>query len=393
MQVFSVALAASLIFACGASNLPSEQSWNGNCDNPFAKAGKLKFDSSGWKTDFCKHSVDYQEFRGGGIARDGIPPIDSPKYTSVDSANRWIRDVEPVIALEIAGQARAYPIQILIWHEIVNDELAGQAVAVTFCPLCYAAVVFLRPVIDGARLSFGTSGNLRKSDMVMWDRQTESWWQQFEGVGIVGSRTGTKLAQLPAAIVSWKSFKAAYPGGDVLSRDTGNKRAYGKNPYVGYDDISKKPFAYQGKVGSEMPPMAHVVGVDLGSVAKAYPLASLRGKGVIHDRLQGQPVAVFWQKGAASALDAEILSDGDDLGELGVFVARAGGQELHFAPLPAGGFTDRETKSQWNIVGHATRGPLKGHKLKSLAHHQVFWFAWSAFVGDRGMLFSAGSLP
>ncbi len=348
----------------------------------------LKFKSAGWKTDFCKHSVPFEEIRSGGPPRDGIPPIDAPKFVTSSDADRWIRDVEPVISLEVNGVARAYPLQILIWHEIVNDEIGGTPVAVTFCPLCYAAVVFKRPRIDGRQLSFGTSGNLRKSDMVMWDRETESWWQQFEGKAIVGALTGTQLEVLPGAIVSWKDFKAAYPSAEVLSRETGIKRPYGKNPYVGYDDINKKPFLYKGKIGKGLAPMEHVVGVDRGEAARAYAVSKLRSKRVIHDQLGGEALVVFWQKGTASALDKKLIAGGDDAGATGVFVSSIDSRQLTFRPDGDTGFIDQETRSRWNILGHATSGELVGRRLQPVAHHRVFWFAWSAFVAQRGSLYS-----
>ncbi len=359
-----------------------------DCKEPFADSPSLKFSATGWKTDFCQHSVPYEEIRSGGPPRDGIPPIDQPKFVSNAEASQWIKDVEPVIALEVDGEARAYPLQILIWHEIVNDEIGGVPVAVTFCPLCYAAVVFRRPTIEGQELTFGTSGNLRHSDMVMWDRQTESWWQQFKGLGIVGTLTGTQLDVLPAAIVSWKSFKKAYPAAKVLSRDTGIKRAYGKNPYVGYDDVSKKPFLYRGKVGKGLAPMEHVVGVMRGQSARAYSVELLRQRRVIHDNWKQQSLVVFWQKGAASALDKEIISSGDDAGATGVFLSALDGRQLHFVSAGESGFRDEETSSEWNIFGHATSGPHKGRRLESVAHHRVFWFAWSAFVADKGTLYA-----
>ena len=146
------------------------------CEDPFG--GSIPaFRTDGWKTNFCLHSVDYEDIFSGGPPRDGIPPIDSPKFESIESADQWIEDLEPVILLDHEGEVRAYPLQILTWHEIVNDEIAGDPIAVTFCPLCNTALVFRRPNIDGEFLTFGTSGNLRYSDLVMWDRQTESWWQ------------------------------------------------------------------------------------------------------------------------------------------------------------------------------------------------------------------------
>jgi len=235
---------------------------DGVCEDPFGGTTPA-FRTDGWDTNFCLHNVPYDEIFSGGPPRDGIPPIDSPRFETVDSADTWIEDVEPVIILEVNNEVRAYPLQILIWHEIVNDEIGGQPVVVTFCPLCNTALAFARPTVNGELLTFGTSGNLRISDLVMWDRQTESWWQQFNGKAIVGDLTGTKLEFLPSAIISWADFKSKHPEGQVLSIETGFSRSYGRNPYSGYDNINSYPFAYTGDLNDRLPPMARVLGILL----------------------------------------------------------------------------------------------------------------------------------
>jgi hypothetical protein len=151
---------------------------------------EVGFVTSGWKTDFAKHSVPLSEFASGGPPRDGIPPIDRPKPTSQTEADEWISDREPVLAVEVGREVRAYPLQIMVWHEIVNDTLGGRPIAVTYCPLCNSSLVLDRRV-RGRTLTFGTTGNLRNSDLVMWDRQTESWWQQLSAEAVVGELTGT----------------------------------------------------------------------------------------------------------------------------------------------------------------------------------------------------------
>ena len=192
------------------------------------------------KTDFEKRIVDLSEIMSGGPPRDGIPAVDEPRYTSTEDAGEWLDPDEPVIAVVIGGEARAYPLQILIWHEIANDSLGGTPIAVTFCPLCNSAIVFDRR-LDGEVLDFGTTGRLRLSDLVMYDRQTETWWQQLTGTGLIGEHAGRELVRLPAAIVSWHDFRTAFPDATVLSRATGHSRPYGSNPYAGYDS-STQPF-------------------------------------------------------------------------------------------------------------------------------------------------------
>jgi hypothetical protein len=210
-------------------------------------------------TDFSKASVPLDEIMSGGPPRDGIPPIDNPKFLPVSEAT-GLADTEPVVGLVIGGEAKAYPLSILIWHEIANDTVGGVPVAVTFCPLCNAAMVFDRRV-DARVLDFGTSGMLRNSDLVMYDRQTESWWQQFLGEAIVGELTGTVLKALPSRLESWDNFRKRAPQGQVLVPNNPNMRAYGRNPYAGYD-ASSRPFLYNGETPEGVAPLSRVVSLE-----------------------------------------------------------------------------------------------------------------------------------
>ncbi len=343
--------------------------------------GDLRISRDGWKTDFGKASVDLGDFLGGGPPKDGIPAIEEPRFESVAAARGWLIGRSPVIALEMGGRARAYPLAILMWHEIVNDTLGGVPVVVTFCPLCNTALVFER-VLDGTVHDFGTTGNLRFSDLVMYDRQTESWWQQATGEAIVGELTGKRLTFLPAQIVSLDDFEAAHPGGDVLSRETGYSRDYGRNPYVGYDTVDQNPFLFDGVVDERLAPKERVVTVGTGQDATAFPFSELRTVGVASGSLDGEPIVVFWAPGTASALGPPAIGDGADIGATGVFRPELAGRTLTFeragdedAPI-----TDRETGSTWSISGVATDGPLAGSRLEPVVHGDHFWFAWAAFA-------------
>lgn len=360
-----------------------EKENEGNCSDPFSGENP-GFSTFGWKTNFCKHSVPYSEIISGGPPRDGIPPIDSPKFVSVSEADEWLRENEPVIFFSLGSDSRAYPLQILIWHEIVNDFVDGIPVVVTFCPLCNTALVFERPTIEGTTLTFGTSGNLRNSDLIMWDRQTETWWQQFSGEAIVGDLTGTKLTFLPTMILSWQEFKEQYPSGKVLSRDTGFTRDYGRNPYAGYDNVSNFPFLYTGEVDDSLPPMARVTGVLLqNGLGKAYTLDQLRKDKVINDVIGDEPVVIFWKSGTSSAVDTSDIAQGQDVGTTGVYSPILDNTLLNFVPYKDGLFKDTQTESTWNILGMAIDGIYKGKQLTPLIHHDTFWFAWAAFMPNN----------
>ena len=364
---------------------PTVENFQGGntCEDPFAGGPSPSFRTDGWKTNFCLHSVPYDEIFSGGPPRDSIPPLDSPSFETVDSADNWLESPEPVIILDHNGVVRAYPLQIMIWHEIVNDEVGGDPVVVTFCPLCNTALVFQRPEIDGEVLTFGTSGNLRYSDLVMWDRQTESWWQQFSGDAIVGDLTGTKLESLPAAIISWDDFKTKHPQGQVLSVQTGFPRSYGRNPYPGYDNINSYPFAFDGNVEDELPVMARVVGIRPGNgQGAAYSLLLLQEKRALNEIIDDLPITIFWKAGTASAVDEGIIASGRDVGATGVFLREVEGQVLSFTANGDGTFSDQETGSTWDILGLSTSGPLAGTQLEAVPHHDTFWFAWAAFVPD-----------
>lgn len=369
------AVQALAVLAAGLTSVPSGFGWAAHEGKPvpFSDAGS-------WKTDFRRHSVPLREIREGGPPRDGIPAIDRPKFDTVVEAGRWLRDVEPVVAVEHGGEARAYPVRVLIWHEIVNDVVGGEPLAVTFCPLCNAAIAFRRRV-GGRTLDFGTTGKLRYSDLVMYDRQTESWWQQMTGEAIVGVLLGTRLEPVPAQMVSWRQFARAHPRGRVLNQDTGYRRPYGRNPYVGYDDVTSSPFLYEGPRDGRLRPMERVVAVFREGDTVAFPLEALRRVRVINHRVGKTPVAVFWEPGAASALDRENIAASRDVGAVGVFDRRLGGRELRFR-FRAGRFEDAQTRSRWDLFGRALEGPLRGRRLTPVVHGTYFWFAWAAFRPD-----------
>ncbi len=338
---------------------------------------RVPFDTTEWRTDFSKHSVPLGAIIPGGPPKDGIPAIDRPQFDTVAQADRWLKPREPVILFEHAGDARAYPLQVLIWHEIVNDTVGGRPAVITFCPLCNTSIVFDRRVA-GRVLDFGTTGRLRFSDLVMYDRQTESWWQQATGEAVVGELTGQRLTFLPSLVVSWEMFRTSRPRGRVLNRQTGHTRAYGVNPYAGYDDIASSPFLYRGPTDGRLPPMARVVTVSLGGEDVAYPFSALEKTPVVNDVVGGRPVAVFYTRGVASALDRSSIADSRDVGTAAVFERTLQGRVLTFR-LAGDRITDVQTGSAWTVLGAATAGPLAGQRLTPVVHGQHFWFSWAVF--------------
>jgi len=331
-----------------------------------------------FKTDFSKHSVPYSDILSGGPPKDGIPALKDPQFVTVSEADVWLKPAEPVILVQVGDDARAYPIQILIWHEIANDTVGGEPLVVTFCPLCNTAIAFKRTV-SGQVLDFGTTGRLRYSNLIMYDRQTETWWQQATGEAIAGKMTGTQLEFYPAVIISWQDFKAAHQNGKVLSRETGYPRDYGHNPYIGYDDVSNPPFLYRGPVTSnQMPPVARVLTIDLNGEAVAYPYETLEEIGVANDTVGSETVVVLWQPGTVSPLDSASTASGHDVGAAAAFSRRVGEQTLTFIS-DNGVIKDIETESTWNVLGIAESGPFAGTQLSPVISINHFWFSWAAF--------------
>ena len=331
----------------------------------------------GWKTDFDSSLVHFDEIFSGGVPRDGIPPIDEPKFTDFAESVQFVAGREPVVALRVNGEARAYPLQILTYHEIVNDVIGGRPVAVTFCPLCNSSVVFDREVF-GSVLRFGVSGNLRNSDLIMWDDVTETWWQQLTGEGLVGHLAGVNLDFVPSQLIGFDEFKAAYPNGQVLSRDTGFPRPYGRNPYSGYDSTDGRPFLFQGRLDERLRATERVVAVDIGGESAAYPFTELSTQRVVNDVVGGEKIVVFWTPETASALGSSAIADADAVGSGVAYGRVVGGRELTFA-VKDDAFTDQETGSTWDVTGRALTGELAGAELPPLVHANHFWFAWAAF--------------
>ena len=268
-------------------------------------------------TDFERHAIAYDEILFDGARRDSIPPIDHPRFVPVSEIT-GVGALEPVLSIAINGDLRAYPLRLLLWHEIVNDTVGGVPVLVSYCPLCNSGVVFERR-LEGRLLEFGNTGRLRHFDMVMYDKQTESWWQQFLGEALIGELTGKRLKMLPARLESLSRFKARAPGGKLLVPDDATARPYGTTPYVGMDSrkLPRERFPYALPPG--VAPLARVVVV----AGEAWTLDYLRRE----TRVEHGGLVLTWEPGQNSIHDTSEIASGRDVGNVVVRRRTASGLE------------------------------------------------------------------
>lgn len=329
-------------------------------------------------TDFSRATISYVDVVAGGPPKDGIPAVDRPRFTTIRDAREWIEDRESVFLVEVAGEARIYPIQILMWHEIVNDTVGGLPLTITYCPLCNTGVTFVRRY-DGRTLDFGVSGRLRFSNMLMYDRQTESWWQQATGRAVAGEYAGGRLARYPMVMLGFEEARSNWPAATVLSRNTGHNRAYGRNPYRGYD-TSDRPFLYRGPtIDERFDPMTRVVMVEVEGEQAPFAYPDLAAEGFAQQQVGGKSIVLFFDPETASPLDSDTVAGGRDVGTANAFFARYQGGELTFRSVRAAVYRDLETGSRWNAGGRAVSGELTGTQLEPAETVQHFWFSYVAF--------------
>jgi hypothetical protein len=337
--------------------------------NPTSITANDNTNSAAATTDEEKSIVPLDQIVSGGPPPDGIPSIDNPKFVSVQEASKFLEDSELVLGININGDIRAYPLQILVWHEIVNDKVGGIPVAVTYCPLCFTNQVFNRTIDDGRVVAeFGTSGKLYNSNLVMYDRTSKSLWSQALAEGIVGKYAGTKLERVPFDVAYWKEWKQLYPDSKVLSRDTGSNRPYGADPYGDYYTNSDVLFPVSNK-DKRLGLKEIVVGFENKGQYKAYKLQEIENKKVINDQVNGKPIALF-------SLYPFMIRAYDPMIEDGVQK-----MVLQFDyNAKNNNFIDKQTGSLWNFEGKAISGHMKGKQLTSrLPFDEGFWFEWVAF--------------
>lgn len=304
-----------------------------------------------------------REIMSGGPPPDGIPPVEKPAYLSVaDASKRWKEDTV-VDAFVIDGRPRAYPRMITVWHEIVNETAAGKPIAITYCPLTGSALVFSGELADGRTTTFGTSGMLYNSNLVMYDRATNSMWPQLFGTAVRGDRKGERLREIPGAITTtFGRWKAKFPDGLVLSTETGHARAYGSWPYGDYETSSGIIFPVRHQ-DERFHRKKVVVGVRHGGAALAIPKSEVAAKRVANAEVGGRPIVA--------------LHDAD-LDAVRVFDRTTPKGVLRFA-LRDGAVVDEQSGTRWAVDGRGERGELANARLEQLSAYDVMWFAWFAF--------------
>ncbi|HEX2305040.1 MAG TPA: DUF3179 domain-containing protein [Nitrososphaeraceae archaeon] len=318
--------------------------------------------------------VPLDQIVSGGPPPDGIQSIDNPKFISVQEAEEFLEDSDLVVGLDINEDIRAYPLQILVWHEIVNDMVGETPVAVTYCPLCFTNQVFNRTVNDGQILEFGTSGKLYNSNLVMYDRTTKSLWSQAMSQAIVGELAGVKLGRIPFDVAYWKDWKQMFPDSKVLSRDTGSSRPYGVDPYGDYY-ISREVLFPIAKHDDRLGPKEIMIGFENEGQYKAYRLQDVEKKKVINDQVNTKPITLFSSNHFMTRAYNPILEGQTTL----QFEYNAKNNTL----------VDKQTRSQWNFDGKAIDGQMKGKQLIRLPFDQGFWFEWIAFHPTTELYVSA----
>lgn len=327
---------------------------------------------------FSEPLIDMSQVISGGPPPDGIPSIDDPIWLPAQSVD-WLEGREPVIYISSNSEAKAYPVQIMTWHELVNDAIGDTPITVSYCPLCNSAITYDRRT-ESRILEFGTSGMIYQSALVMYDRQTESLWSHFTGQAIAGHLVGTELGFIPSSMISWDQFRNDHVDGLVLSRETGYSRNYGRNPYPGYDDVGTSPFLFRGPVDDRLLAKTRVIGLRGETESLALSLEALAQEGVVHVTLDNAPVVVFHTGGLASALDGAGVADGRDIGQTMVFRAEIDGEPLSFRRTSSG--WEDQSDTTWSFLGRAVSGPRAGQRLQVVEHLDTFWFAWAAFMPD-----------
>jgi len=305
--------------------------------------------------DGTKYLIHPSKILSGGPPKDGIPSIDIPKFIFLDEANRQLDDDDLVLGLYYEGVAKAYPHNILNWHEIVNDKINGERILVTYCPLCRTGIAF-KPLVNGQEVEFGTSGKLYNSELVMYDRLTDSYWSQTPGKAIIGPATGQVLEKVPLDTVRWKDWKLAHPDTLVLRKETGFARDYSKNPYEGYGNSERLYFPTENS-DDRLHPKKLVFGVEIKGISKAYPETDVKRDKIIND-VVGVPIIVLWD---------------NSLNTVKIFERTLDEEVLEFS-IKDDKIIDKNGK-EWTVKE-------MNSKLKIVDTFGHFWFSWASFYPE-----------
>ena len=311
------------------------------------------------ETDGVKHLIPLDRIKGGGPPKDGIPSIDNPVFTDIQGS-QFMSDSDTVIGLEIDGEAKAYPIFILVWHEIVNDRVGDTPVSVTYCPLCYTNQVFER-IINNQEVEFGTSGKLYNSNLLMYDRLTESYWSQALGKAVKGELSGYQLNLIPFDVITWGDWKKLHPETLVLTTDTGHIRSYATDPYGNYYTEPRIMFPVEHS-DDRLYPKEIIIGFNQDDTFKAYKQNDIESQIVINDSIGSVPVMLISLYSENSRAFERTIDE----------------QILDFEFVD-GEIVDLQTNSEWNYDGLAISGEFEGKQLERLPIEPGFWFEWVAF--------------
>ncbi len=341
-----------------------------------------------WRTNQENTIIDLSEIQAV-LPRGSFPKLDFPKFISNKEAKSHYFKHEPVIAIELNGEAKAYPLSILTMHEISNDIIGNVPILPAYCPLCNTAVVFDRRLnVNGEEhlLEFEVSGMLRKSNLIIFDFLTESWWQHLTGEAITGEFAGKELTYIPSVIISYEEFFKRYPDGKILSPKTGfdAQKRYGTNPYEKYDDINSVPYSRffdEKNIDKRLPAMERIINIRDQEKYKIYPFTAIKKNQIINDKFESKNIVIFYQSGTVSVLDKKTISESKDIGSVTVFNPLLNNKLLTFKK-DGNIFKDEQTNSEWDITGLCTKGELKDSQLEPVIHGNHFAFAWFAFYPE-----------
>jgi hypothetical protein len=343
-----------LLLAVGASGCGS-----GNGADSFSSNGASSADN-------CL--IPSNQLVNGGPGRDGIPALNRPATVTAGAADQFLAPDALVVGVSLGGQSRAYPHNVLWWHEIVNDELGGRPITVSYCPLTGSGMAY-DPVIGGQSLSFGVSGLLFDNNLVLFDRGTESLWSQMRTQGVCGNFAGTPAPLIPVTQSTWEGWRALHPETSVVSFNTGFSRNYNQYPYGTYDQLGDNSLLFpQSFIDARRPMKELVLGINQGGTARAYPYGILGERAAVNDAVGGRAVLVVFDRRTEMAV---------------AFEREVAGRRLSFQAVEAEAFPfhlrDSETGTLWNLTGTAVSGPQAGSRINQLATYSAMWFAWASF--------------